>query len=1733
MNSRIITIPTKDVLKPTVLSSNKLPEQVEPVVQFLKSQQVPLDTWLELAHEYYAHGRPEAFCDIILSAPDPDSEKSGTKSMRIAAYQSLAAYYTQKMFTAANERELERFSEKANKIYTKVDKIDHSHHLSWIGKCLVKIARGDYRSADKDLQTVFEAGHRNELTLTMQANVKFYLGDYFASLQTYADVLRLYPQKASPRIRLGLGQCYYKLGRIEKARKCFERVIELDPNVGEAYVGLGLIKLNYDTDKDHVKAAVLAFKRAMDVSPSNRVVKNEIASHFFYQHKLTEGYKMALMNFKACGMSHSIQSEALFHLGRVLHAQSKFDLAFEYYVFSNRLWIAERKRLGHHIDEKETGEEKLRKRVRDGDRMKEIEIEDSPDSAVNTLITRLRLGATSASASSSSSAEAKAAISASAMSSRHSRVPEGDVHMLCVFFIGQLHLKKGNFKQAASCFARTALHFGIDHSKEALSAFAYALDALKRDKSDLLLIREKIYALTLAAAKQSSTTTTPAASASVSSTDSGLTLEMLVRMDFRPAAQLASLIRITDPQRATTLLGDSVLAADALFEAKKLELDKVRLQRNERINVIETALALKQKKREQYLNRNPEDNKERVAEDDMLDDPSTVIISDEEEASMKEELSKLQKSNEEDDKQEKELFGLPLIQLNNNYAALHHLMGSINEAQTFYSKALSLCPFVDTAAIEAANAKLSASSSAKSASAQSNPPQLSKEEILQKAGVTNPLQLFRPACVHNVALLMESTGRIPEAVLALQQNLQTLPTHLASRMRLAEIYRMLQMPAAAEREARMAAEAHPDMVDPQLLLAQLAFDRGDDIGTAQYFKQAMKIEEKKHGKRWNSYSVCGLALNAMTDALCVASPSSATMALGQLQEANEKRKKMETESKKGEMNENEEHKENEINEIEKEKEKENTVPEPLNPSETETKSHNDKEEGEMEIEENEKEAKKEEEKSTKNSASSSSETSQAPEDAQLEMLSSSPIIPPLFSASRTQRSKEGLLKNALTMFMDVLRADPTNTIAAHGAAVCLVLTGHARHALDAFIRIRESLSSRLSSMQGSRKSNFLTSSDSKQKDNDFAAKNVLWRVNTNCGMAVGVGCGNIATRGFGWDSVIQFAPIPPEKKPPAIKMIPITTSLSPSMLLGSRGDARAKEALSSVTLPIPIPFVFPPPYMQLNIAMAMIEGDQPGGAVQILSNALERTLFGRDLSAFTQLVRAHCALNEWSKARKVALRTIRNFPNAITPKYNTAIVLLTCAQKMIDAALTKMVLKKPENKQSATAEGEKKSANEDGKKGTDDADSASSSEKCEEEEVDADNIMIIDGDNKEAVAEAKQKLISASASSDKLPSIYLLVDRDGRGWTRMCGAANDLNDAQHWFNSALELIKLELEKEIAGRSDFARPGSESARADIEMLKRKVIKLPRNNFEEILNVADMIHYTTSASTALYVSSLVPSTEEERNTSSTSILSLNSMQNSSTNATKLYHLSSLPEFSFGPLNLPPTLISHVLLCIAAQIEKAQRLIKRLQVIAAAAMSLAQEKSNKMIEAMRKRREEQLERMRVIDSEKEQEMKKKEEEERERNERALQADLRMKELRARWKELETNQAMKENAGEEGTERRKRRRDAGEGKKKKRRRKGHEDSEDTDQIADDTSADEDYGSSRNKSKKTNKRKRRNKKRRSEEPEEEEDQMPMEDEEMEEEPASPYESEEASGETDISSHQEGEDATAKAEETQ
>lgn len=79
--------------------------------------------------------------------------------------------------------------------------------------------------------------------ITGKACISFNKKDYRGALAYYKKALRTNPG-CPAEVRLGMGHCFVKLNKLEKARLAFSRALELNSKCVGALVGLAVLELN-------------------------------------------------------------------------------------------------------------------------------------------------------------------------------------------------------------------------------------------------------------------------------------------------------------------------------------------------------------------------------------------------------------------------------------------------------------------------------------------------------------------------------------------------------------------------------------------------------------------------------------------------------------------------------------------------------------------------------------------------------------------------------------------------------------------------------------------------------------------------------------------------------------------------------------------------------------------------------------------------------------------------------------------------------------------------------------------------------------------------------------------------------------------------------------------------------------------------------------------------------------------------------------------------------------------------------------------------------------------------------------------------------------------------------------------------------------------------------------------------------------------------------------------------
>lgn len=324
-----IEIPLRDTEEVIELQLDQLPEGDE-VLGILRQEQATLNIWVQLALEYYRQGKIQDFVKILdVSRTEANIDYGNMEQDQMAALDTLSAYYVQQANKEKDREKKRELFTKATLLYTTADKIimyDLNHLLGRAYFCLLEGDKMD--QADAQFNFVLNQSINNIPSLLGKACIAFNKKDYRGALLFYKKALRTNP-KCPAAVRLGMGHCFYKIGKLEKARLAFERALALDSQCIGALVGLAILELNLKTP-EAIRNGVQMLSKAYTIDSSNPMVLNHLANHFFFKKDYNKVQHLALHAFHNTE-NEAMRAESCYQLARAFHIQNDYDQAFQYY----------------------------------------------------------------------------------------------------------------------------------------------------------------------------------------------------------------------------------------------------------------------------------------------------------------------------------------------------------------------------------------------------------------------------------------------------------------------------------------------------------------------------------------------------------------------------------------------------------------------------------------------------------------------------------------------------------------------------------------------------------------------------------------------------------------------------------------------------------------------------------------------------------------------------------------------------------------------------------------------------------------------------------------------------------------------------------------------------------------------------------------------------------------------------------------------------------------------------------------------------------------------------------------------------------------------------------------------------------------------------------------------------------------------------------------------------------
>eukprot|EP01117_Protostelium_nocturnum_P007261 TRINITY_DN2598_c0_g1_i2.p1 TRINITY_DN2598_c0_g1~~TRINITY_DN2598_c0_g1_i2.p1 ORF type:complete len:1004 (-),score=427.67 TRINITY_DN2598_c0_g1_i2:118-3129(-) len=263
---------------------------------------------------------------------------------RLSIIITLASYYTLEASKTNDRAKRDRLISKATALYSKADKIDLKENMTWVGKGLIFLSKGDTARALDYFNNVLTANSKNSPALLAKACIAFNNQQYEESLSCFKNALKYYPS-GKATIRLGLGLNYLKLGKINAAKSAFWRTVQLDPKNVDALVGLAILELNQastikgdvDSIQNATKKAFGYLKLAHQINPSHPLVLIHLADHYFFQNEVQKSLEFASSAYSTT-QNEKTKAEASYRVARAHHSQDNFSEAFKWYTSSIRSW---------------------------------------------------------------------------------------------------------------------------------------------------------------------------------------------------------------------------------------------------------------------------------------------------------------------------------------------------------------------------------------------------------------------------------------------------------------------------------------------------------------------------------------------------------------------------------------------------------------------------------------------------------------------------------------------------------------------------------------------------------------------------------------------------------------------------------------------------------------------------------------------------------------------------------------------------------------------------------------------------------------------------------------------------------------------------------------------------------------------------------------------------------------------------------------------------------------------------------------------------------------------------------------------------------------------------------------------------------------------------------------------------------------------------------------------------
>ncbi|KAL3140102.1 hypothetical protein ABBQ38_004382 [Trebouxia sp. C0009 RCD-2024] len=382
MQRSAIFIPCLNTDEVVSVAVADLPDDADEMLEVLTAESAPLSLWIEVAKAYLAQGKYKQYERILEMGTSPETEQffcnpkdgsynssvehgyyHGVEYDRIQVLCSLADYYTKCLKAELNTHKRIAHLEKAAALVARAQRLGFSEQLPRLMDAQLTLARGDVETAKRSLEDAIDLKDNGRVNIAARlalANLLFVQGHHASALERYQEAVRLHPG-CPAEVRLGLAACYFRLGQLERAKKAYDRVVQLNPTCAEALYGLAVLRFSSsqgESAKASYREGLQLLCQAYDSDPRNPAVLNLLAHYCLTRKeyaksrrarhptlsfqpgakgKHTLQVKRLAQSALSSGVDNQNKAQSCLILARACHADGQIQEAVSWYSQANTL----------------------------------------------------------------------------------------------------------------------------------------------------------------------------------------------------------------------------------------------------------------------------------------------------------------------------------------------------------------------------------------------------------------------------------------------------------------------------------------------------------------------------------------------------------------------------------------------------------------------------------------------------------------------------------------------------------------------------------------------------------------------------------------------------------------------------------------------------------------------------------------------------------------------------------------------------------------------------------------------------------------------------------------------------------------------------------------------------------------------------------------------------------------------------------------------------------------------------------------------------------------------------------------------------------------------------------------------------------------------------------------------------------------------------------------------------